>query len=301
MKEKAYLTKYGRDRFPRDRLSREIFNYQKQPLKPYLQSLADFLLIADYITPPKESFLSQPTIRHPDLNPNNVFVSDSFDISGLIDWQHCAVLPLFLQCGIPAYLQNYGDNVSESMAKPELPGNINDLNEQQQAQALELFHRRQSHYYYLAATVKYSSTHFDALWDDFVMLKQRLFHHASKPWEGENVTLKVDLIEAIKNWSKIVIPATNDAASLCPISYSQSEIEDYISLYHKMKEMEKQLETTMESLGVGSEGWVPNERYEASKALATKLKENALEFAESGLERKMLERHWPFDDQDERE
>jgi hypothetical protein len=155
----------------------------------------------------KDSFLGQPVIRHPDLNPNNIFVTESFDIVGLIDWQHCSILPLFLQSGIPAYFQNYGDDNSESIVKPDLPENFNYLYEQEQAIALEDLRKRQMHYYYLAATVKHNSIHFYAIWEDFSMFKQRLFDHASSPWEGDNATLKADLIETSKAWSEIAIPA----------------------------------------------------------------------------------------------
>ena len=68
-----------------------------------------------------------------------------------------------------------------------------------------------------------------------------------------------------------------------------------------MREIDEQEEKMKESLGVGHDGWVPNERYEESKALNAKMKAYALEFAESDFERQMLDRHWPFDDQDEQE
>src|SRR5271155_802288 len=56
-----------------------------------------------------------------------------------------------------------------------------------------------------------------------------------------------------------------------------------------------------ESLGVVHDDWVPNERYEKSEALNANMKAYALEFAESDFERQMVDRHWPFDDQDEQE
>ena len=65
--------------------------------------------------------------------------------------------------------------------------------------------------------------------------------------------------------------------------------------------MDEQEETTKASLGVGHGGWVPNERYEESKALNAKVKAHALEISESDFERQMLDRHWPLDDQDEQE
>lgn len=295
------MKKYGQDRHIQNRLSREVFGYQKQSPLSYLKDLEDFLLIASHMIPSEDSFLSRPVIRHPDLNPNNIFVSDSFDIVGLIDWQHCSILPLFLQSGIPAFFQNYGDDDSESIVKPELPENFNYLDEQQQAAALQVFQKRQLHYYYLAATVKHNKIHFDALWEDFGMFKQRLFDHASSPWEGDNVTLKADLIEATETWSRIAAPGADGTVAPCPISYSKEEIAECLRLYRKIREIDEQEENMKGSLGVGHDGWVPNERYKESKALNAKMKAYALEFAESDFERQMLDRHWPFDDQDEQE
>lgn len=295
------MKKYGRDRHIRDRLLREVFGYRKQSPGLYLQCLDDFLRIAEYICPKKESFLARPTIRHPDLNPNNVFVSRSFDILSLIDWQHCAALPLFLQCGIPEYLQNYGDGVSESLVKPGLPKNMAVLDQRQQEAENEIFQKRLSHYCYMAATVEYNDSHFDALWEDPMMFRKRLFAHASSPWEGDNVTLKIDLIEATKNWSDIVTATAGDGVQPCPLSYPQTEVEECLRLGREIQEVDERFRVSTEYLGVGAEGWVPTERFEASKALEAEVKERALDFAESDFERQMLETHWPFDDQDEQE
>ena len=131
-------------------------------------------------------------MRHPDLQPNNIFVSDKLEITGLIDWQHSVVLPLFLQCGIPNSLQNYGDEVSESLQIPCLPDNFNNLEEREQFEQAELLRRRQLHHFYVNFTAKYNSEHYDALTSDLSTLRRRLFHHASNPWEGDNTSLKAN-------------------------------------------------------------------------------------------------------------
>lgn len=133
------------------------------------------------------------------------------------------------------------------------------------------------------------------------MLRKRLFVHTSNPWEGDNVTLKADLIEVANNWSHIVGTALSETAKSCPISYSQNEVAECSQIYKKMQEVEEQFGAAKECLGVGSEGWVPNERFHISKAMAANMKDDALRFAESNFERDMLQRHWPFDDQDEDE
>jgi len=35
---------------------------------------------------PKEEWLHRPTLRHPDLNPNNIFVPENHEITGIVDW-----------------------------------------------------------------------------------------------------------------------------------------------------------------------------------------------------------------------
>lgn len=198
-KEVEYLKEYSRHRHSFQRLRREIYHYSQQSLAEHLKHLHDYLSIADYLNPKDNEVLNQPTIRHPDLQPQNIIVSESLDIVGVIDWQHCSILPLFLQSGIPKYFQNYGDEESESVRKPQFPQDFEMLDGQDQAEALELFCRWQLHFHYLAATLKSNKVHYEALTYEFGMLKQRLFRHARNPWEGDNMTLKADLIQAAQN------------------------------------------------------------------------------------------------------
>ena len=102
-------------------------------------------------------------------------------------------------------------------------------------------------------------------------------------------------------WSKIAIPAPDDQLASCPISYREEEIAECLRLHRKVTELDHQEEDMRENLGMGHNGWVPNERYDAVKALNVKAKRYALEYAESDFERQMLDRHWSFDDQDEHE
>ncbi|RDL40526.1 uncharacterized protein BP5553_00505 [Venustampulla echinocandica] len=137
-KEIAYLKKFGRPLQPFQLLRWEIYDYQKQSHLEHIDGLEKYLEIAPQLIPNDNDALARPTIRHPDLQPNNVFVSDDLEITGLIDWQQCAVLPLFLQCGIPNSPQNCGDSVSESLKTPELPHNFDYLDEREQFEQAKL-------------------------------------------------------------------------------------------------------------------------------------------------------------------
>ncbi|KAL1598080.1 hypothetical protein SLS59_007090 [Nothophoma quercina] len=270
----------------------------------HVHSLHKYLQAVPYMIPNGDPTITRPTLRHPDLQPNNVFVSDDLSITGLIDWQHCALLPLFLQCGIPNSLQNYGDSISESLIPPELPHDFDEMSEDEQFEQVVLLRRRQLHYFYVAATAKLNPVHYDALTRDFSTLRRKLFDHASSPWEGDNITLKADLIELEQNWSDMTTSnsnTSNDAKPVCPISFSEDDVKHYLHLNAVQMEADEQLQACRNAIGIGPEGWVPLDQYDEIKQRESKLKADALEAAESEQERLMLLEHWIFDDFDEDE
>jgi hypothetical protein len=297
------LKGFGRPLHPFQRLRREVHNYQKQSPLEHLENLEKYLPIVPFLIPEGNDTLIRPTLRHLDLQPNNVFVSDELEITGLIDWQHCTILPLFLQCGIPNSLQNYGDSVSESLTLPKLPSKFDELSDKEQYEQVLLLRRRQLHYSYVEATEQLNPTHYNALTQNFSVLRRKLFDHASEPWEGDNVTLKADLIELTNNWSEIATSrsSTSGETRPCPITFSDDEIGECLRLNAAQVESDEQMQVCRDVVGIGLEGWVPTELYGETKERGNKLKADALEAAESEEERNRLCEHWIFDDFDEEE
>lgn len=236
--------------------------------------------------------LQRPTIRHPDLQPNNIFISDDMEIKGIIDWQHTTILPLFLQCAIPDSLQNYGDEVSESLRIPTLPNNFDEMEDIEKFQQAEILRRRQLHYLYVKMTADINPEHYDALTQEFSALRRRLFHHASDPWEGDNTTLKADLVTLFTKWTEV----TGDARALCPISFTDDESMECLQLERAQSEADEQYQACQEAIGVGHEGWVPVAHYDEAKACERKLRADALDAAETEEERIRIRENWIFDD-----
>ena len=58
--------------------------------------------------------------------------SSGLQIRSVLDWQHAAVLPLFLHAGMPYDIQNEEDEVSRSMTKPNLPDDFDKLSQEVQ-------------------------------------------------------------------------------------------------------------------------------------------------------------------------
>ncbi|KAJ5981941.1 hypothetical protein N7451_012041 [Penicillium sp. IBT 35674x] len=291
-KEIAYLTRFGRALQPFQRLRREIYDYKPQSHWEHMTTLENYLQIAPHLIPHNSPALCRPVIRHPDLQPNNIFVSDDLEICGLIDWQHSTALPLFLQCGIPKSLQNYGDEISESLQIPSLPDNFDELEEMEQYQQADIYRRRQLHYLYVQLTAKLNSEHYEALTANLNTLRRRLFHHASDPWEGDNVTLKADLVTLSKKWRELDC----NMKAPCPISYSVEESIECLRLEQAQSEADEQLQACQEAIGVGNEGWVPIGQYDEAKKRERKLRADALEAAESDQQRAILQANWIFDD-----
>lgn len=297
-KELAWLHAYGKPRMPFDREFREMFNNAKVDPGEHVDNLHMFLKAAAYAVP-HEAWLNKPVIRHPDLNPNNIFVDDELNITGIIDWQHTTILPLFLHAGIPKSIQNYGDPDSEELKKPEWPSNLDELDEDDRAKDVELYRRRHTHYYYAAVTATKLCSHYKAFSDTKVIFRQKLYTHSSEPWEGNSIPLKYDLVLLAREWSEIVSQGPEGDPAPCPISFGKEEADETLDKILQQEELSNTMNILREAIGISTDGWVSYERYDSALAEANAMKVKTLEYAENDLERQMVDQNWPFQDFDE--
>jgi hypothetical protein len=98
---------------------REIFGLEKQLPSTHLDSLQKYLQTSSRLNPRGEEH-NRPVIRHPDLRPRNIFVSDDFE---------------------------------------SLPDNSSALDEDNRQAQLELFHKRKLHHFYMTETSRHNLTH----------------------------------------------------------------------------------------------------------------------------------------------
>ncbi|PSN60403.1 hypothetical protein BS50DRAFT_604702 [Corynespora cassiicola Philippines] len=300
-KELVWINSYGRPQFPFERQFSEAFQYQKQDPKTHAESLKRYLQVVPSLTP-TNSELNYPVLRHPDIQPNNIFVSDDNRIVSLIDWQHAIALPKFLAAGIPNYFQNYGDTESRSFTPPKLPADINAMEESERAEAYEKYQRRHVHFFYLGFTQRLNGRHWAALEEGTNVLKRRVYDHAGYPWEGLNTPLQLDLVQISQKWPKIAKPDENGTVPPCPISYTKEEMERIDALNDQHRDADGDMEQVNQYLGVASDGWTSHERFESAKEKAKEIREQGLASADDDpWLREMSEFHWPFDDFDENE
>ncbi|KAF2130129.1 hypothetical protein P153DRAFT_231335 [Dothidotthia symphoricarpi CBS 119687] len=302
-KELAWVREYGRPRYPFHRQHREAFRYEKQDPMIHAESLEEYLRVALHLVPTSPE-LNLPVLRHPDVQPNNVFVSEDYKVTSLIDWQHATVLPLFLAAGIPNAFQNYGDAESRAFTPPHNPdpAHLDSLDDIERIQAQEEFRRRHVHFFYLGFTQRFNQRHWRALDEETDLLKRRIFDHAGEPWEGLNTALQYDLVQVSQNWDKIAPLNHDGTAPTCPVSVTQEEAERIDALDDSHRDADGDVEQINELLGIASDGWTPHERFESAKRKAAEIREQALASADDDpWLREMSERHWPFDDYDEDE
>lgn len=89
------------------------------------------------------------------------------------------------------------------MTLPSLPENFDELDKTERTEAEEIYRRRLVHYHYVQNTKECNTHHYDAFTDPMCVLRSRLFHHASNPWKGETLELKVALIRATERWETL--------------------------------------------------------------------------------------------------
>jgi hypothetical protein len=267
----------------------------------HAESLEKYLRVAPHFIPTSPE-LNFPVLRHPDIQPNNIFISEDYRVTSLIDWQHATALPTFLAAGIPNSFQNYGDAESRSFTPPRLPIDLDSLDELDRVQAREEFRRRHVHFFYLGFTQRFNQQHWRALEEETDLLRRRIFDHAGEPWEGVNTALQYDLVQVSQSWDKIVPLDSDGTAPTCPVSFTQKEAEQIDALDDSHRDADGDVEQINELLGIASDGWTLKERFESAMSKSAEIRERALASAgDDPWLREMSERHWPFDNYDEDE
>ncbi|OBT69977.1 hypothetical protein VE03_00381 [Pseudogymnoascus sp. 23342-1-I1] len=247
-RETEWLYKFGEKRYPREPLYREFYGRKLVDPQDQIKHLADYLKVAPHLVPNGEE-LNAPTIHHPDLSPSNIFISETGNINGIIDWQHTAILPIFLQAKIPKHFQNYGDDDSENFRRPRLAEGVDAMSESDKEVEMELYRRRQVHYFYLGYTSSRNKPHFHAMGKHNLVLRNQLYDTASRPWEGDNTSLQAQLIRTLEHW-----PEIRAAGEAPPIQYSEAELRQCLERDAKQKDADEQMQQIREAIGVNIEG-----------------------------------------------
>jgi hypothetical protein len=203
---------------------------------------------------------------------------------------------VFLQAKIPKHFQNYGDDDSENFRPPKLPENFDSLTESEKETEAELY-RRQLHYFYLGFTSHNNEPHYKAMETYDLIMRNRFYDIAGRPWEGDNTSLKAELVHTSTYWPGIATPAMKQAGY--PVEYSEAEVEECLDIDKKQKNADEQMKKLREFIGINIDDWVPAGLYEEAREKEQYIKQQMMEVAETEDEKRELMENWPFQDHEE--
>jgi hypothetical protein len=156
--------------------------------------------------------LNRPAIRHPDLSLNNTFISESGDLTSVIDRQHSTIYRILLQVKIPKHFRNYGDEDSE---------NFDFLTKSKNERVTELYRRLQLQCFYLCFNNRNNKAQFHAMGTHDIVVTNQLYYTAGRPWESDATSLKAGLMQASTFWPAAPMSALKDAKF--PAIYTETE------------------------------------------------------------------------------
>ncbi|KAI9673929.1 MAG: Phosphotransferase enzyme [Caeruleum heppii] len=263
--------------------------------KTYLDLLDKYLSVAPHLLPRDHGNpLNRPTLRHPDLNPTNLFVSESCEVSCIIDWQHTTALPLLLMAGHPPLFENPDPGPPKGFEKPSLPEDYDSLSQEEKMQADELHRQRMLSYLYMVFNAKDNKAHFNALRYLMLMPCQHLVDRVGRQWSGNPITLKGALLRIVNNWNQLA------QGESCPVHFDANDEEEFLQTEDRWFTATMLLEHWRSVLDdVGQDGWVRNESYERVVEVNRRLKRQWLDEAEDDEDLACVEKYWPFQDHEE--
>ncbi|PWY77317.1 hypothetical protein BO94DRAFT_568281 [Aspergillus sclerotioniger CBS 115572] len=279
-RELEWATKYGKPRqndFPHN-------NMMKGEISPdiYADLLKRYILISPHILPSDHAnAMNKPTMRHLDLNPPNVFVNDSCEVSCIIDWQHRSTLPLLLTAGNPPLFQNTDSEPPKSLAKPSLPDKYDSLSLEENSELTN------------SIVGEYNKSHLQALRYPLLAIRQHAVESADRQWSGNVITLKGALIRLWEHWDKLI--ADSQQKVECPIFFDKEDVEEFLVAeghWFKATILLEHWRSLLDDLG--QDGWVRHESYE-------QLKQEWLSLAEDEEDSVSVDQFWPFQDHEEYE
>ncbi|XRM39189.1 hypothetical protein ABZX51_002557 [Aspergillus tubingensis] len=125
----------------------------------------------------------------------------------------------------------------------------------------------------------------------------RLFHYTHTTWRDSATAIRQELIELSDRWAELELHGT------CPYSFTAEEREKHAKCYEDFEAVQSLKLWLKRALNTNSDGWVPNEAWDAARdahwAAYDEWIETAREFEERGEEGMTVEkaeRLWPFDE-----
>ncbi|RJE20860.1 Phosphotransferase enzyme family [Aspergillus sclerotialis] len=280
---------------------RPRMNYHRSSIEPevpdeLLDLLKRYLKLAPAMAPPvgsEETHL--PTLWHPDLHLDNVFVDPgSRQITQIIDWQSAAVMPFFYQCDIPRMVKNPG-GVSYNWDIPELPDNYDSLDQCEKEKINSARESEICHKYYLAETKDQNPRHWATLGLESVCVRTEPSRLVVNVWEDRDVFFfRQALYSIAEQWEQLC----PDSGS-CPVAFSKQEIKAHAVEEEGMGNVAEILRIFRDGWGLPPDGMVDAAAFEGIRDAVAEMRDSFLSNADSEAERELFYKIWPYQHADD--
>jgi hypothetical protein len=288
--EKLYITTHAR---PRMNYHRSLT--ESELPDEVLDLLNRYLHLSPAMVPPLGTVdTHSPTLWHPDLHLDNVFVDpDSKKITRIIDWQSASVKPFFYQCGV-ARMFLCPWTIANENTLPKLPDNYGTLEADEQKK-IEGDHKTETSFvYYKALTCRDNPRHWAAL-----QLQQQGLEVRTQPsrlvvrvWEGHDVFfLRRALLEIIGQWVNLC-----PDAGPCPVSFTEQELKLHEIEEDSLSDAAEIMRLFRDNWGLPADGMVEPSRFDEIRTAVNELRDSFIAGSEEDAEK--AAKIWPYQDQD---
>jgi hypothetical protein len=275
-------------------------NYHRSSIEPELPEevldLIDwYLQLTPAMVPPLGTDgTHSPTLWHPDLHLDNVFVDpESKQITRIIDWQSAAVMPLYYQCGVPRMFQHPG-TVADGWALSKLPEDYDSLDQSEKAKIDSDRKSEACHKYYEAETKSKNPRHWAALQLENADMRIEPSRLVINVWEDHDVFfLRRALLSIVEQWQDLC-----PGSDICPVSFTEQELAVHAAEEESMSNVGEILRLFRENWGLPSDGMVDPTDYDRIRIAVAELRDSFIEDADNDAEKELFARLWPYQDAD---
>jgi hypothetical protein len=280
--------------------ARPRMNYHRSSTEPELPEevlylLDRYLQLSPAMVPPLGTDdTHSPTLWHPDLHLDNVFVDpESKQITRIIDWQSAAIMPFFYQCGISRMFKHPGP-VADGWALSELPEDYDSLSQSEKAKIDSDRNSEACHKYYEAETKSKNPRHWAALRLENVDVRTEPSRLVVNVWEDrDGFFLRRALLSIVEQW-----PDLCPESGICPVSFSEQELALHAAEEESMSNVSEILSLFRENWGLPPNGMVDPTEFDQVQTAVAELRDSFIDGADNEAERELFTRLWPYQDAD---
>lgn len=280
--------------------ARPRMNYHRSSTEPELPEevldlLDRYLQLAPAMVPPLGTDdTHSPTLWHPDLHLDNVFVDpESKQITRIIDWQSAAVIPFFYQCGVSRMFQ-YPGTVADGWALSELPEDYDSLDQSEKAKIDSDRKSETCHKYYEAETKSKNPRHWAALQLDNADVRTEPSRLVVNVWEDRDVFfLRQALLSIVEQWQDLC-----PESDICPVSFNEQELALHAAEEESMSNVGEILRLFRENWGLPPNGMVDPTEFDQIRTAIAELRNSFIGGADDEAERELFAKLWPYQDAD---